>query len=93
MAEKNILIITDEQGEIIAAQVQDAGAGKAVGRIRPTGDNHRLHEVRDVPAAIHAAKHPDEFHRFLTDHVKSNGAKVHSISVEDLRAAAFEKSS
>ncbi len=86
MATKNMLIIKDEHGEIIAAQVEEPADSKVNVFISPAHPQHTLHRVSDVPAEIHALAHPDEFHKAITDHVKSKHAKATQTSVEELNA-------
>ena len=86
MATKSMLIIKDEHGEIIAAQVEQPADSKVSFFISPAHPQHTLHRVSDVPAEIHAVVHPDEFHKAITDHVKSKHAKVTQTSVEELNA-------
>lgn len=91
MSKKDMLVITNDRGEIIAAQVQDNRAGAVASRIRPTEDNHTLYEMTGVPAEIHRTEHPEEFHRRITDHLNSQGAQVRAISVEELRSAGVQR--
>jgi hypothetical protein len=89
MATKSLLIIRDERGEIIAAQVEEPADSKVKIFISPTQPQHTLHRVSDVPAEIHDLAHPDEFHRAITDHVKSNHAKITQTNAEELNAPFY----
>jgi hypothetical protein len=87
MATKSMLIIKDRYGEIVAAQVEEPTDSAVVTYITPTEPQHTLHRVSDVPAEICDIAHPVEFHRAITDHVKSQHAKVTETSAEELHAA------
>jgi len=87
MTTKNMLIIKDAHGEIIAAQIEDHADSELVSCIGPTQEEHTLHRVSDVPAEIHNLTHPVEFHNAITDYVKSGNAKITQTNTDELRAA------
>jgi hypothetical protein len=89
---KNMLIIKDEHGEIIGAQVEEAPGGAVGGFILPAKAEHTIHRVFDVPAEIHQLADPVEFHKAMTGHVKSGNAKIAQTSADELHAAAFSRS-
>jgi hypothetical protein len=90
MATQSMLIIKDERGEIIAAQVEESADSEARIFISPAQSQHTLHRLSDVPAEIHNIAHPEEFHKAITDHVKSGKAKVTQISAEELNAPYYK---
>src|SRR4051794_26917392 len=82
---RNMLIITNGSGEIIAAQVEDHSAdGEATTVILPAEPDHTLHIVRDVPAEVYNLANPAEFQEAVTAHFNSNDAKVTRTSAEEL---------
>jgi hypothetical protein len=87
MATKSMLIIRDERGEIIAAQVEEPADSEVNTFISPAQPHHTLHRVSDVPAEICDIAHPDQFHKAITDHVKSGNAKLTQTNAEQLHAA------
>ena len=87
MTTRNMLIIRDVYGEIIGAQVEDPTDSEIVAYITPAEPQHTLHRVSDIPAEICDLADPAEFHRAITDHVKSEHAKVTETSAEELQAA------
>jgi hypothetical protein len=91
MKSKNMLIIKNEHGEIIGAQVEEA-PGAVGGFILPAKAEHTIHRVLDVPAEIHQLTDPVAFHKAMTEHVKSGKAKIAQTSADELHAAAFSRS-
>jgi hypothetical protein len=87
MTTKNMLIIKDARGEIIAAQVEDPADSDVVTYITATQGEHTLHRVSDVPAEIHNLTHPDEFQKAITDHVNSGNAKITQTNADELHSA------
>jgi hypothetical protein len=87
MTTKNMLIIKDADGEIIAAQVEDPADCEVVTFISPAQEKHTLHRVFDVPSEIYSLTHPVEFHKAITDHVKSGKAKITQTNADELHAA------
>jgi hypothetical protein len=87
IATRNMLIIRDEYGEILGAQVENPADNKIRTFISPAKPGHTLHRVSDVPGKICDLTDPIEFHRAITDHVKSEHAKVTRTSAEELNAA------
>jgi hypothetical protein len=87
MTARNMLIIKDARGEIIAAQVEDHADSKELTFISPAQEGHTLHRVFDVPAEIHNLIHPAEFHSALTGHVKSGKSKMTQTNADELHAA------
>jgi hypothetical protein len=87
MTAKNMLIIKNEHGEIIAAQVEDPADGQVRSFIRPANEGHTLHKVFDVPAEIHELVDPVEFRNAITNHVKSGNAKITQTNADELYAA------
>ena len=92
MTSKNMLIIKDEHDKIIGAQVEEAPGGPMGCFISPAKAGHTIHRVLEVPAEIHQLSHPVEFHKAITEHVKSGKAKIAQTSVEELQAKAFSRS-
>jgi hypothetical protein len=85
MAKKNMLIITDASGEIIAAQVEENSTDEGKRTfILPAEPEHALHRVSDVPAEIYNLADPAEFHAAMTRHFNSEHAKVRRTSAEEL---------
>jgi len=87
MTTRNMLIIKNANGEIVAAQVEESTDGQMRAYITPDDPQHTLHRVSDVPAEICDLADPAEFHRAITDHIKSEHARVTQTSAEDLHAA------
>jgi hypothetical protein len=73
---QNMLIIRDLHGEIIGAHVENPTDSEIRTSISPAKPEHTLHRVSDVPAEICNLADPTEFHRAITNHVKSEHAKV-----------------
>jgi hypothetical protein len=74
--ENNMLIIRDEDGEIVGAQVEDSQVEDSAGNymssfISPAKPGHTLYRVSNVPAEILDLKDPMEFHKAITRHVNS----------------------
>jgi NAD-dependent SIR2 family protein deacetylase len=92
MTTKNMLIIKDARGEIIAAQVEDPYDSEVVTFINPAREEHTLHRVSDVPAEIHNLANPAAFHKAITDHVKSGKTKITQTNVDELHAAFASRS-
>jgi hypothetical protein len=86
MTAKNMLIIKNEHGEIIAAQVEEAPGGEVGAFILPANAEHTVHRVFDVPAEIHQLAHPVEFHKAITEHVKSGKARIAQTTADELHA-------
>lgn len=84
MTTRNMLIIRDGDGEIIAAQVEEPAGSDIVTYITPADPQHTLHRLSDVPAEICDRVHPAEFQRLLTDHVNSEHAQVTPTSAEEV---------
>jgi hypothetical protein len=84
MATKNMLIITDASGEIIAAHFEDSTDKGITTFISPTKLEHTLHRISDVPAKICELADPAEFHAAITRHFNSEHAKVRRTSAEEL---------
>lgn len=87
MSTKNMLIVKDARGEIIAAQVEEPVDSGVMTYIAPAQKEHTLHRINDVPAEIHDLANPMEFQKAITDHVKSAGAKVTQTNVQELEAS------
>jgi hypothetical protein len=87
MATKSMLIIRNVHGEIIAAQIEEPADSEVKIFISPAQPQHTLHRVSDVPVEIWAIAHPDQFHKAITDHVKSGYAKLTQTNAEELHAA------
>ena len=62
------------------------------GFILPAKDEHTIHRVLDVPAKIHQLADPVEFHKAMTEHVKSGNAKIAQTSADEVHVAAFSRS-
>jgi hypothetical protein len=92
MTSKSMLIIQDEHGEIIGAQVEEAPGGAAGTYILPAKAEHTIHRVFDVPAEIHQLTHPVEFHKAITEHVRSGNAKIAQTNADELHAAILSRS-
>jgi hypothetical protein len=84
MLKRNVLIVKDVHGEVIAAQVEQPTVSDIVVYITPADPQHTLYRISDVPSEIVDRVHPAEFQRLLTDHVKSEHAQVTRTSAEDL---------
>jgi hypothetical protein len=81
----NMLVITNESGEIVAAQVEDHSAdAEATTVILPAKPDHTLYIVRDVPAEIYNIADPAEFQEAVTAHFNSDAAKLTRTSAEEL---------
>jgi hypothetical protein len=87
MTTKNMLIIKDARGEIIAAQVEDPANNEVVTYVTPAQEGHTLHRVSEVPAEIHNLTNPAEFQKAIADHVKSVNVKLTQTSAYELDAA------
>jgi hypothetical protein len=87
MTTRNMLIIKDARGAIIAAHLEDPADSGVATYIHPTQADHTLHRVSDVPAEIHGIAHPEEFHKAMTKHVNSSQAKIKPTNVDELHAA------
>jgi hypothetical protein len=87
MTTKNMLIIKNAYGEIIAAQVEDADDSEVKVFITPSDSQDTLYKVSDVPTAIYDHADPTTFQRAITDHVNSNHARVTLTTAEELHAA------
>jgi hypothetical protein len=87
MTTKNMFIIRDVGGKIIAAQVEDPAHSETSTYITPTEPQHTLDRVSDVPAEIYDLADPVEFHRAITDHVNSEHAKVTRTNAAELHSA------
>jgi hypothetical protein len=86
MSTRNMLIIRNASGSIIAAQVEDPADDDVQTFISPADPQHTLHMVWDVPAEICDLADPVEFHRAITAHVTSGNAKIAGTSAEELHA-------
>jgi hypothetical protein len=84
MTTRNMLIIKDASGEIIAAQVEQPAGSDIVAYMTPADPQHTVHRVLDIPAELHDRVHPAEFHKLLTEHVNSDHAQVTQTSAEEL---------
>jgi hypothetical protein len=84
MNTRNMLIIRDENGEIIGAQVEDPTPSDITVYITPADPKHTLYRVMDVPAEISDRVHPAEFQRVLTEHMDSDQAKVTQTNAEEV---------
>ncbi|MFF5011350.1 hypothetical protein ACFY3G_52345 [Streptomyces phaeochromogenes] len=84
MAARNMLIIKNASGEIVAAQVEGRTDGEVVTYITPADPEHTLYRVSNVPAEIFDRVHPAEFQSMITEHVNSDTAEVTAITAEDL---------
>jgi hypothetical protein len=84
---KDILIIRDEHGEILGAQVENPADNNMSTFISPAKPEHTLHRVSDVPAEIFDLADPVEFHRAITRHVRSDRAKIAKTSADELHSA------
>jgi hypothetical protein len=91
MTTKNMLIIKDESGKIIAAQVEETADSEVTTFISPAHESHTLHRVHDVPEEIHNLTHPDDFHKAITKHVESGDVKINKTSADELHAALAAK--
>jgi hypothetical protein len=91
MATRSMLVIRDASGEIVGAQVEASADEEVVSYITPADPEHTLHRISDVPSEICDLADPAAFHRALTDHVKSEHAKVSRIHAQDLEAAASRR--
>jgi len=81
----NMLIIRNESGEIIAAQVEGYSAdAEATTVILPAESEHTLYIVRDVPAEIYNIADPTVFQEAVTVHFNSDYAKTTRTSAEEL---------
>jgi hypothetical protein len=86
MSTRNMLIIRNANGSIIAAQVEDPYDADVQTFISPADPQHTLHMVADVPAEICDLADPAEFHRAVSAHVTSGDAKIAVTSAEELHA-------
>ncbi|MDR6415289.1 hypothetical protein [Pseudarthrobacter sulfonivorans] len=87
MDAKNMLIIQDASGEIVAAQVVDPADSEIHTFISPAEPGHTLSEVAEVPAEIADLANPEEFQRAITDYVRAGYAKVRQTSADELKDA------
>ncbi|MFH8290345.1 hypothetical protein [Streptomyces sp. NPDC018059] len=85
MATRNMLVIKDASGRIIAAQVEGRPDDEVVSYIAPAEPGHTLYRVSNVPAEIFDRVHPAEFQDMITAHVDSDAAEVEAITAENLR--------
>ncbi|MFC7532933.1 hypothetical protein [Actinoplanes sp. GCM10030250] len=82
---RNLLVITNESREIVAAQVEDRSAGADTTTvILPADPGHTLYIVRDVPAEIYNIADPAEFKDVATVHFNSEYAKLTRTSAAEL---------
>ncbi len=94
MATRRMLIIRNDKGEIIGAQVEDDPTGNGIGTfITPARPEHVLHRAPDVPAEICKLTHPEEFREAIAGHLGSADARTTQISAEELQAAYFPRQS
>ena len=54
--------------------------------IHPVHEEHTLHRAFDVPVEIHKLTHPGEFHKAITDHVKSGNAKITQTCADEINS-------
>ncbi|MFH8561529.1 hypothetical protein [Streptomyces sp. NPDC017988] len=85
MATRNLLVIKDARGEVIAAQVEGRPDDEVVSYIVPAEPEHTLYRVSNVPAEIFDRVHPAEFQGMITEHVNSDAAEVEALTAENLR--------
>jgi hypothetical protein len=84
MATRNMLIIRDAGGEILAAHVEEPADSETQSYISPTEPQHTLDRVYEVPAEICDIADPVAFHRAITDHVGSGRANITRTSAAEL---------
>lgn len=82
---RNMLIIKDASGKIIAAQLEGRPDDDIVGYISPVESDHSLFRVSNVPEKVYNRVHPADFQETLTTHVNSSGAEVAPVTVEELQ--------
>lgn len=80
MRAKNMLIIKDANGEIIAAQLEDPTDAEIVTYSTPADPGHTLYRVSNVPEAFYGPVYPDDFKSRITEYVSSDAAEVTSIT-------------
>jgi hypothetical protein len=85
MATKNMFLITNASGAIIAAHVQENPTYEG-GRtfILPAKSEHALHRISDVPEEICNLSNPTEFQEAITRHFTSEHAQVKRTSAEEI---------
>jgi len=86
MSTRDILVVTDASGNIVAAHVPATDRSDISTFIAPADPSHKLHRVSDVPTQICEMTDPFEFHRTITEHFYSESAKVSPTSAEELNA-------
>ena len=86
METRNLLIIRDADGELIAAQIEEPSGGEMQAHLTPAEPQHTLDRVADVPAEICETADPAEFHRLLSQHVNSPTAKITRTNAVELQA-------
>lgn len=86
MSARDMLIIKNENGEIIGAQIEEPAVRDIVTFIFPSDPRHSLYRVSDVPAEICDLADPLKFQKAITDHVNSAYAKIRQTSAEELQA-------
>lgn len=86
-SETKLLIIRNENGEVIGAQLDDSADGDIVTFISPTNLEHTLYGVSEVPSELLGLSDPIEFHRAVTDLVNTDRDTIRKTSFEELNAA------
>lgn len=73
---QSMLIIKNELGKIIGAQVESVQADGIATFITPSDQRHTLHRVTEVPEEILKLSNPVDFGSAISSYVNSNPAKV-----------------
>jgi hypothetical protein len=82
---RNMILIRDERGEIIGAQVEEPLDGGVQAFITPARPAHTLHRISDVPTKMFELGNPDEFHAVFSKHCNSALEAITQISADELR--------
>jgi hypothetical protein len=87
-----MLIIKNELGKIIGAQLEGAQTDGITVFITPSNQQHTLHRVADVPEEILRLSNPVEFGNAISAYVNSNSSKVIATNADDVLNHARKQS-
>lgn len=73
-----IHVITNEHGKIVAAMY---GSVSGTATLFPL-PGQRMHQIEDVPAEVAGIANPLEFHKAISKHFNTKGAKVTLMPLE-----------
>jgi hypothetical protein len=83
MANRDIYIIKNAAGEIIAASLPDDGADVSTS-MTPIRADQTLYRISDVPSEIYQTEDPNKFFSLITEHVDSGRSKPREITSREL---------